>query len=177
MLIVCGTLGVIALLLFAIGIDRQRNAIGHVLAEVGKALQRTARAPLPTATQAQQQLPAPVPDAPEPPAPHGPVPKNTITWFTSDDYPVSALEKEAQGTVGMVLRIDALGRVTGCDIAQSSGVAGLDETTCRLGLARARFYPARDAGGRTIASTWRRRVAWRMPDETGCAKDPADTCR
>ncbi|WP_336958649.1 energy transducer TonB [Sphingobium aquiterrae] len=115
-------------------------------------------------------VPTPVAAPPPPPPPAAPViskaagPRGDASrWFSSDDYPASALRAEAQGTTGMAFDIDAGGRVTNCRVTQSSGNADLDDTACRLMMRRGRFSPALDQGGSPIASTGTRRVTWRLP--------------
>ena len=108
-------------------------------------------APAPTMTVVRTPPPVfnPTPvAAPPPPAP--PViskaagPKgNANAWFSSDDYPASALRAEAQGTTAVSYDIDATGRVVSCRVSQSSGNADLDDVTCRL-------MQRRDADGVTI---------------------------
>ena len=107
--------------------------------------------------------------APPPPAPptvsKAAGPKGDATrWFSSDDYPASALRAEAQGTTGMAFDIDTSGKVSNCRISQSSGNADLDETACRLMMRRGRFSPALDQNGSPIASSGTRRVTWRLPE-------------
>lgn len=107
--------------------------------------------------------------APPPPAPptvsKAAGPKGDASrWFSSDDYPASALRAEAQGTTGMAFDIDTAGKVSNCRISQSSGNADLDETACRLMMRRGRFSPALDQNGSPIASSGTRRVTWRLPE-------------
>jgi periplasmic protein TonB len=82
-----------------------------------------------------------------------------LTWFTADDYPPSALRKNEQGTVRLVLHVDARGVPTSCSIAESSGIDTLDDTTCTIALRNARFQPPQDPAN----ATWQRRVVWRLP--------------
>lgn len=66
------------------------------------------------------------------------------------DYPRSALEAGISGTVFFRFVVGRNGRVTECDVTESSGNAALDATTCRIFLQRFRYRPARDAGGRPV---------------------------
>ena len=84
---------------------------------------------------------------------------------TADDYPLVSLTREQEGRVTVRLRIDPTGLVTRCEIIQSSGHTALDEQTCALFRARARFEPARDAKGRYVADTYTQRVNWRIAGE------------
>ncbi|WP_119037562.1 energy transducer TonB [Hephaestia caeni] len=71
--------------------------------------------------------------------------------IANTDYPKQARKAGHGGTVVVTLAIDADGSVSGCTVARSSGVAVLDQTTCRLARARFRYTPARDAAGRAVA--------------------------
>lgn len=115
----------------------------------------------------------PVPDPPRPPVPADlpdagaaqplrPV-DSPGNWVSDDDYPRMALRKGQQGTLAFRLDIDVTGVPTACVITQSSGHAILDTTACRLLTARARFHPARDAGGTAIPASFRSRFTWRIP--------------
>jgi TonB family protein len=82
--------------------------------------------------------------------------------ISNDDYPAEALRNRVEGTVGFQLLVGADGRVTGCNIIQSSGSAILDSTTCRLISTRARFSPARNQQGRPVADKVVGRIVWRI---------------
>lgn len=79
-----------------------------------------------------------------------------------DDYPMEALLREEQGTVGAVLTIDKTGRVSNCTIGSSSGSASLDRATCKILTERAKFSPALDAQGQPVASSFSQRITWRL---------------
>lgn len=70
--------------------------------------------------------------------------------ISSADYPQAAVDAGLGG--GLVARytIGANGRVTRCEIVESSGSALLDETTCILVVKRFRYRPAQDAAGRAV---------------------------
>lgn len=87
--------------------------------------------------------------------------------FTSNDYPSEAVRKELEGTVLPRVDVDAQGKVVRCQIAKSSGVPELDETTCRLLVERGRFKAATNRKGRPIAGKWSKRVAWVLPEASG----------
>lgn len=109
-----------------------------------------------------------VPVAPFPPGftyPSSPRPLlNPGYWVTTDDYPVAAMRADEQGTTAFVLAIDQLGKVSKCEIAESSGSATLDAATCELITRRARFIPARDAAGKPTAGSYASRVRWVLPE-------------
>jgi protein TonB len=78
------------------------------------------------------------------------------------DYPSAALRREEQGTVRVSFTIGIDGRVTSCNVMQSSGSSSLDSTTCRIILSRFRYDPARDAFGRPVAETRTQPVRWQI---------------
>ena len=82
--------------------------------------------------------------------------------ITSDDYPAIAIDQEQQGTATVRLKVDRTGYVESCKVVVSSGSRALDEQTCAVYRARARFEPARDARGRAKASNYTQRVTWRL---------------
>jgi len=89
--------------------------------------------------------------------------ENPANWITSADYPVRALRMRIEGVVGFLIAIDRLGMPSSCDITQSSNAPELDAQTCTLLLQRARFSPAHDANGKSVASSYRSRVRWHIP--------------
>ncbi|TPG10907.1 energy transducer TonB [Sphingomonas oligophenolica] len=82
------------------------------------------------------------------------------------DYPSDARRAKLGGSVTVRFTVTADGRARGCSVMQSSGVATLDATTCRLVEQRFRYAPARDAAGNPIAEErgWRQR--WWLEGET-----------
>jgi periplasmic protein TonB len=100
----------------------------------------------------------PVTTAPPPPPPPPP-PKiqparakgDLRALFSTDDYPESALRNEEQGTVRVSFTVGSNGRVQDCNVIQSSGSSALDAATCRIIRSRARFTPATDSSGATVA--------------------------
>jgi TonB family protein len=96
-----------------------------------------------------------------------PVPvTNPGTWISNADYPPAALRRRAQGFVGFRLSVDTAGVPTGCAISNSSQDRELDQATCDLLLARARFRPARDADGNAVAGSFASRVRWTIDEST-----------
>jgi TonB family protein len=109
--------------------------------------------------------PPPPPPMPQAGAqrPHATVPlPNLFSW---EDYPVDAVHRGSEGTVGFRLGIDAAGRVTDCAVLASTSDADLDRATCAILMARARYTPAHDADGRAVADTDFGRVTWQLPPE------------
>lgn len=119
----------------------------------------------------------PLPPAPPPPitppAPPAPPPAptrvepararaNLSSYISDSDYPPSSLRNEEEGTVGFSLTVGPDGRVTNCTVTASSGHAALDAATCRIMRSRARFTPARDSTGASVADTQSGRVRWQI---------------
>ena len=80
--------------------------------------------------------------------------------FNSDNYPFWALQNWDEGTVRFRIEVDASGATTACRIVQPSGVPTLDQPTCDLLLAKARFSPATDRRGRPVGGSYSRVVKW-----------------
>ena len=61
------------------------------------------------------------------------------------------------------LRVSRQGHVTACTVTSSSRSSVLDAATCQILASRARFTPARDERGRTVADTVAAGVRWVIP--------------
>ena len=83
--------------------------------------------------------------------------------FLPDDYPAEAIDQHQQGNAITLVDVAADGRVVGCQIARSSGVAVLDATSCRLILERGRFT---ETSKRHAGQAYRLRipVGWQLGD-------------
>ena len=90
----------------------------------------------------------------------GPVFVNLGEVFNSDNYPFWALQNWDEGSVRFGLDVDSTGKPTQCRIVQPSGVPSLDQPTCDLLLAKARFLPATDRRGRPVAGSYSRVIKW-----------------
>ena len=114
--------------------------------------------------------PAPPPPPPPPPPGSYPTVRATpvvplVTLFSADDYPAAALRNEEEGSVTYRMDIDKKGRIAACTVTSSSGSSSLDNATCRLVTARARFKPARNARGKKMSDVVYGRIVWRFPDD------------
>jgi TonB family protein len=78
------------------------------------------------------------------------------------DYPAEALSKGEQGILRLGLDVGADGRVSACSVTQSSGSRSLDDATCPMMMARARFTPVRDGSGKPVPGMVVERVTWRI---------------
>jgi TonB family protein len=88
-------------------------------------------------------------------------------WISDADYPVAAIWERQSGAVKTRLDLDAQGEPTGCTITASSGSKVLDKATCELLRGRAHFFPARDAAGKPVASSYNSTFTWVLPDGEG----------
>ena len=88
---------------------------------------------------------------------------NPAAYFGIDAYPPEAVRRHEQGRTVADLAVGPDGRVTGCTIAQTSSSTALDATTCRIARDRLTFTPARDEGGRAVASHYTLPVRWVLP--------------
>ena len=84
--------------------------------------------------------------------------------MTESDYRTVWINREWTGTARFSLKINASGRVTGCEITRSTGHNALDNATCELIAKRARFNAATDANGQAVASTYSNAISWELPD-------------
>ena len=87
---------------------------------------------------------------------------NLASYVSNDDYPADAIKREEQGTVGFRLDVDQSGNVSRCIVTASSGYQSLDDATCRIMRARARFSPARGDGGQPVRDSVSSRIRWQL---------------
>jgi protein TonB len=91
----------------------------------------------------------------------GPLAARSLQTVT--DYPPEALRNGWQGDVVADLTVSPAGRVSACQIVESSGHKVLDDATCDL-LKRAVFTPATDSNGKPIEDHVRTPpIKWRLP--------------
>lgn len=88
---------------------------------------------------------------------------NQAEIITADDYPPTALRREAAGVTRYRIAVSAAGQITGCGIVTSSGNADLDNQTCALMRRRAKLAPGKDASGKDVVATLEGNVTWRIP--------------
>jgi periplasmic protein TonB len=128
--------------------------------------------PIAPITPRANPLPPAPPAPPAPPPPPAPRVSQAAKargslpgLFSTDDYPQDAIRNEQQGTTSVRLTIDGNGRVSGCSVTGSSGSSALDNATCRIIRARARYTPAKDQNGAPITDTDTARIRWVLPEE------------
>ena len=127
-------------------------------------VQTVRQAPPPVVTPSAPPAPVARP-APPPPPPVKTVPPRSAVGdlqglFRGDDYPLSAIERDEQGSVIVRLTIGTNGRVSGCNVTSSSGSRTLDNATCQILQSRAKFTPARDNRGNLTTDTVSQRIRW-----------------
>lgn len=88
------------------------------------------------------------------------------SWFHAEDYPIEAMKAGIEGSVTFEVDVDAEGKPTACRIATSSGSPILDQTTCDIVRARARFKPALGADGKRVPGKFMKTAVWRLEDKT-----------
>jgi len=79
---------------------------------------------------------------------------------TEADYPPGALRTDAEGRTVVALHVDAQGRVTRCETAETSGLAELDERACEIYRERGRFELRNLPDGKTLRAP----VVWKLLD-------------
>ena len=92
-----------------------------------------------------------------------------LPWFTVDDYPTKAFEREWQGVTSFDVVVDPAGRAAECKITKSSGYEMLDKQACYVAMKRAHFTPASDASGQRSYGVYRSQVTWARPDRDGAS--------
>ena len=80
--------------------------------------------------------------------------------FSTEDYPYEADSEGKGGTVGVLFWIEATGRVSTCEVIESSAPPVLEKATCNVLTKRAKYSPARDAAGRPLRAPSFTRVRW-----------------
>lgn len=90
-------------------------------------------------------------------------PKAIGLTFRTDDYPLDASRAGQQGEVAVLAFVEADGHVSDCSVIESSGVQSLDEKTCSVLKARARYEPARNTAGAAMRAPTYVRLRWMLP--------------
>ena len=87
-----------------------------------------------------------------------------LPWFTVDDYPTKAFEREWQGVTSFDVIVDQSGRPADCKITKSSGYDVLDRQACYVATKRPHFTPASGTNGERTYGVYRSQVVWARPD-------------
>jgi protein TonB len=114
-----------------------------------------------------QQMTPPVVAPPAPPAPPPAIapkaatPRGRGNALSEDDYPSASRRAEEEGVTRVRYVIGTDGRVSSCEVVQSSGFPRLDDATCQIIQRRFRFNPAtRD--GQPVTETKTQPVRWQL---------------
>lgn len=91
-------------------------------------------------------------------------PATPLPWFTFEDYPMKAFEKQWEGVTRFELLVSPEGRVADCKVTSSSGHEELDRATCFLATKRVQFQPARGPEGQAMWGTYRTQALWALPE-------------
>jgi TonB family protein len=79
------------------------------------------------------------------------------------DYPTKAELERRSGISYLDLTIDSAGLVSDCKVTVTSGHVDLDQKSCEIARARARYSPALDIQGKPSAGRISTGVAWSLP--------------
>lgn len=90
--------------------------------------------------------------------------RNPQALITYEDYPTESVRRNEYGIVSIVITVSAEGKVSSCQVTESSGFATLDLATCSLYKKRARFEPAKDAEGLPIEGKYRLSSSWGLEE-------------
>jgi TonB family protein len=90
--------------------------------------------------------------------------QNMAAYISNADYPMQAVRNGEQGTSGVRFWVGQDGKPRDCEVVETSSSTLLDQTTCRIVTARARFSPALDREGKAVPSLSFTRIRWVLPD-------------
>src|SRR5438874_2528781 len=99
-------------------------------------------------------------------------PATPLPWYTFDDYPQKAFDREWKGNATFEVMVAPDGKPVSCAITQSTGYDILDRTTCFIAMHRARFTPARGPDGGEVYGAYRSQVVWHRPDQEKLQREP-----
>jgi hypothetical protein len=90
--------------------------------------------------------------------------KNPGQWIVSSDYPRDMLAVGQPALVEFRLNVGVDGKPTACHIQATTRPKEFDDAVCKSLMRRAEFEPALDAQDNPIASYWRSRVRFQIPN-------------
>ncbi|WP_082450878.1 energy transducer TonB [Sphingomonas sp. Leaf22] len=90
--------------------------------------------------------------------------RNPQALITYEDYPTESLRRNEYGIVSIMITVSTDGKVSTCQVTESSGFATLDLATCSLFNKRAKFEPAKDAAGLPIEGKYRLSNSWGLEE-------------
>jgi protein TonB len=83
-------------------------------------------------------------------------------YFSTDDYPLEAFNKNQSGIVGVLLWVEPDGRVSTCEVIEPIAALILEQATCTILKRRARFTPAKNAAGKAVRAPTSARIKWQL---------------
>lgn len=83
---------------------------------------------------------------------------NPDNWVRRADLPAEL--RATGGSATVELRLDRLGKISGCRIRDASGLGAWSREICPLLRSRARFDPGRNREDKAIRSRWKHRYIW-----------------
>lgn len=86
-----------------------------------------------------------------------------LAWFSSDDYPSSALARNEESTVNVRLAVDSSGKVTKCVSLSAYSAPEFNKVVCNVFLKRAKFAPAELVDGTKVASYYSENITFKIP--------------
>ncbi len=88
------------------------------------------------------------------------------SWVSEFDYPLQALRESRSGNTSFRVVINKWGRVSDCQVTESSGHADLDKATCNTVGVKGLFWPQTDGNSNSIdGGTFSSRIRWAVPAE------------
>lgn len=94
----------------------------------------------------------------------GPEMTNLAEVFSADNYPFWAGANWDEGRLRFRVEVDPAGRAARCAIVERALSDALNQPTCDLVMAKARFLPATDRRGRPVAGSFERKVHWQLEE-------------
>lgn len=96
--------------------------------------------------------------------PRGPVPLPAMLLIDAEThYPAAARAARQEGDVFIAVSVDALGKVTGCSVIESSNSPELDTAACALMRSDGDYKPALDAAGQPAKGVAPAVFRWVLP--------------
>lgn len=89
----------------------------------------------------------------------------TRTFFSSDDYPASAVVRHQEGKARVLLATDKNGRVITCQVVSSSEIDALDDASCNILKRRGKYEPGLNKAGKPIPAPVLVTIKWVLPIE------------
>ncbi|MBL8649752.1 MAG: TonB family protein [Sphingopyxis sp.] len=104
--------------------------------------------------------------------PRGPLPLPAMQGIDLEPlYPAAARAAGHEGDVHMDVSVDALGKVTGCSVAEGSMSPDLDKAACAVMRSDGAFEPALDSVGKPTSGVVPALFRWVLPRADGAGEE------